>query len=59
MEEVGLSDKKMGQLNKMPIIETKINVSNDGKWIVHRTVIIDIKPRKFWDKVLEEAPKEE
>ena len=39
-----LSDKKIEQLNKQPIVETRINRSEDGKWVVHKTTITDIKP---------------
>jgi hypothetical protein len=48
-----LSEKKLEQLNKQPIVETSIKKSDDGKWIVHKTVITDIKPVSYFEKVLQ------
>lgn len=48
-----LSQKKLEQLSKQPIIETNILRSEDGKWLVHKTVITDIKPINYYEKVLE------
>ena len=36
-----------------PIVETKINKSKDGKWIIFKTIITDIKPISYYEKVLE------
>lgn len=36
-----------------PIVETKLGVSKDGKYVIHKTVITDIKPVKYWEKVVE------
>ena len=47
-----LSAIKIEQLSKQPIIESTISVSEDGKWIIHRTVITDLKPRSYFEKVL-------
>ena len=47
-----LSAVKIEQLSKQPIIESVLNVSEDGKWIIHRTMITDIKPRSYFEKVL-------
>lgn len=38
-----LSEKKLEQLNKMPIIESVITKSEDGQWVIHKTIITDIK----------------
>ena len=35
-----------------PIIETSINKSKDGKWLIHRTIITDIKPVAYFEQVL-------
>ena len=51
----GLSDKKLLQLQRQPIIETSVSRSGDGKWIIHKTTITDIKPIEFYTKVLEHA----
>ncbi|MFH0977724.1 MAG: hypothetical protein V1837_00335 [Candidatus Woesearchaeota archaeon] len=51
-----LSEKKLEQLNKQPIVETNIKKSEDGKWVIHKTTITDIKPVSYFEKVL--APKQ-
>ncbi len=50
-----LTQTKIEQLNKMPIIETNVGKSDDGKWVIHRTTITSIKPIKYYQKVLEKA----
>ncbi len=50
---VELSSLKMQQLNRQPIIETNVSISEDGKWLMHKTVITDIKPVSYFEKVLE------
>ena len=47
-----LSDVKVEQLSKQPIIENHISRSDDGKWLIHRTTITDIKPVSYFEKVL-------
>ncbi len=47
-----LSETKIEQLNQQPIIKTAVSKSKDGKWIMHRTTIVDIKPMSYFDKVL-------
>lgn len=48
-----LSAVKIEQLNRQPVVESSISVSEDGKWIVHKTTITDIKPVKYYEKVLQ------
>ena len=47
-----LSTTKIEQLNKQPVVETTVAKSSDGKWIVHKTIITDIKPVSYLEKVL-------
>ena len=47
-----LSETKIEQLNKQPIVETSMAKSEDGKWIVHKTTITDIKPVSYMEKVM-------
>lgn len=47
-----LSPMKIEQLNKQPIIETSIQISEDRRWIVYKTIITDIKPVTYMQKVL-------
>lgn len=51
-KEATLSDAKIKQLSKQPIIENTITKSENGKWIIHRTTITDIKPVSYFEKVL-------
>ena len=48
-----LTEKKIEQLKKMPIIETVITKSEDKEWVIHKTVITDIKPISYYEKVKE------
>lgn len=47
-----LSSVKIEQLSKQPILENTISKSEDGKWIIHKTIITDIKPVSYFEKVL-------
>ncbi|MHA1169726.1 MAG: hypothetical protein ACTSRU_18000 [Candidatus Hodarchaeales archaeon] len=47
--------KRIEQLQKQPILESHITVSEDGKWIIHKTIITDIKPVAYVEKVIESA----
>jgi hypothetical protein len=47
-----LSAKKIEQLNRQPIVETSVMRSEDGKWVVHKTTITDIKSVSYFEKVL-------
>jgi hypothetical protein len=51
-KKVILTDKKIEQLVRQPALETQISKSQDGKWIVHKTIITDIKPVAYFEKVL-------
>ncbi|MBI4154385.1 hypothetical protein HY501_03540 [Candidatus Woesearchaeota archaeon] len=48
-----LSEKKLEQLQKQPILETQIWKSEDGEWVVHETRIVDIKHKSYFEKVME------
>ncbi len=53
MEEFRLSEEKVAEkVTNMPNIEVRISTSNDGKWVIHKTIITDIKPKTFYEKVL-------
>ena len=47
-----LSSKKLEQLNKMPIVETVITKSEDGQWVIHKTIITDIKSVSYYEKIV-------
>lgn len=52
MEPTELGAKKIAQLAKQPIIDTVLLKSEDGKWVIYRTTITDIKPIGYLNKVL-------
>ena len=54
-KSIELSDLKKSQLNKQPIVETSIQMSEDKKWVVHKTIITDIKPVSYMDKVMRKS----
>lgn len=53
-----IGDKKLEALKKMPVIETAVFKSKDGKYIVNKTTITDIKPVNYFQAVIDNDPKE-
>lgn len=49
---MGLSNRKEEQLRQMPIIKTRMTKSKDGKFLVHRTEIVSIRPMAYYESVL-------
>ncbi len=49
---MGLATKTEERLKKMPKIESFITKSKDGKFLIHRTVITNIKPAAYYKAVL-------
>lgn len=47
-----LSEKKIEQLLRQPIIESRATKSKDGQWVIHRTTVTDIKPVKYFEAVM-------
>ena len=47
-----LSETKIEQLNKQPIVETNVSMSSDKRWIIHKTIITDLKPVSYMAKVM-------
>jgi len=54
LEEIkmGLTAKKEMHLKKMPIIESKITTSKNGRFLIHRTIITHIMPTDYYRAVL-------
>ncbi|MBI2138784.1 hypothetical protein HYU13_04295 [Candidatus Woesearchaeota archaeon] len=48
-----LTQSKIEQLNKMPIVESFVTKSDDGKWVIHKTTITSIKSINYYKKMLE------
>ncbi len=53
-ETVEISERKIKDLEKQPVIENSWFKSTDKKWLVHKTTITDIKPMAYMEKVLED-----
>lgn len=49
---MGLTNTKEEQLKKQPIIESRIQKSADGKFVIHKTMITNIKPTAYYEAVL-------
>lgn len=52
-----LSETKIEQLNKQPIVETQVSKSKG--WIIHKTIITDIKPLSYMQKVMDSKENKE
>lgn len=50
-----LSEKKEQQLKEMPTINTKISKSKDGKFLIHKTEIVTIKPTAYFEAIINSA----
>ncbi len=48
-----LSEKRETVLKRMPIVESQVRRSKDGKYMIHRTIITQIKPMSYYKAVLE------
>ena len=46
-----LSSIKIEQLNKQPIVETSVQMSEDKKWVIYKTIITQIYPLSYMEKV--------
>jgi hypothetical protein len=49
---MGLTNKKEEQLRKMPLIESRVSRSKDGKYIIHRTTITFLRPTAYYEAIL-------
>lgn len=49
---MGLSNAKEEQLRKQPILQSFVRKSEDGRYIVSKTVITSIKPVQYFEKVM-------
>lgn len=52
-DNMTLSEKKENSVKKMPLIESQILKSKDGKYLIHKTIITHIKPIQYWQAVIE------
>ena len=56
---MGLTNKKEEHLKNMPLIESRVFKSKNGNFLVHKTVITDIKPVNYYKAVVEGPGAEE
>jgi len=49
---MGLSNRKEQQLKKMPIIQSRIKASRNGRYIIQQTVITNVKPIEYYNAIL-------
>ncbi len=49
---MGLTNKKEEQLRQMPLIKSKVTRSKDGKFLIHKTEIVTIRPMAYYEAVL-------
>ncbi len=45
-------ENKTKEFENKPIVETQLSMSKDRKYVIHKTIITDIKPVKYWEKVI-------
>jgi len=50
---MGLTDKKEKQLKKMPIVQSSISRSEDGRFLIHKTIFTDIKPVGYYETIID------
>jgi len=48
-----LTKKKVEQLKKMPLIQTKIRRLKDSNLILHQTIISDLRPIEYYEAVVD------
>ena len=51
-DTIEISERKVKDLERQPVIENSWFKSTDKKWLVHKTTITDIKPMAYMEKVL-------
>lgn len=50
-----LTTKQEEQFKKMPLMETQIAKSKDGKYLVHKTILTTIRPMSYYEAILQNA----
>jgi len=49
---MGLTYKKEEQLRRMPVIQSRIKASRNGKYIIQQTIITNVKPIEYYQAIL-------
>lgn len=59
IQTVELHPRKIDDLNRQPKIETKMYLTKDKKWLVHKTIITDFKPSTYVEQMVEKKDGED
>jgi hypothetical protein len=54
---MGISEKKLEQLKKMPLIQTRIRRLKESSLILHQTIISDLRPIEYYEAVVDKNNK--
>jgi len=57
-EKIRLGEKKIEQLKNMPLIESKVFKTPDNRYMVHRTILSQVKPVEYYKAILENSSEE-
>jgi hypothetical protein len=49
---MGLTNKREEQLRRMPLIESKVSRSKDGRYLIHRTTFTFVRPTAYYEAIL-------
>lgn len=52
---MNLTNKKIEQLKKMPLIQTRIRRLKDSNLILHQTIISDLRPIEYYEAVVDKS----
>lgn len=50
---MSLSEKKVEQLKKMPLVQTRIRRIKESNLILHQTIISDVRPIEYYEAVVD------
>ena len=50
---MSLTQKKIRQLKKMPLIQTRIRRLKESNLILHQTIISDVRPIEYYEAVVD------
>jgi len=50
--ETGNFKESPSKGERAPILETQVIKSKDGRWLIHKTIVTDIRSIKYFEKVL-------
>ena len=49
---MGLSNKKEQQLRQMPLIQSRVKTSRNGRFVIQQTVITSVKPIEYYRAIV-------